>query len=194
VALSVLLATFVIMMLLTYSLLAPLSALIVNSLTIAMAYGTIVFIFQQGRFETLLDYTSLGFVDAVMPIIMFCALYGVAMDYEVFLLARMHESWHRTGSVRGSVAAGLTRSARVIVSAAALVVVVAMAFAFTSISMTKELGIGMAVAIAFDAVFIRCMLVPALMLYMGRWAWWMPRWLGGRLPDLSDDVNGLGEG
>lgn len=187
VAAAVLLGTFVILVLLTHSLAVPLKAVIVNSLTILMAYGTIVFIFQFGHFERLLRFTSFGAVDAVMPIIMFCALFGVSMDYEVFLLARMHEAWHRTSDARRSVEAGLVRSGRVIVGAAALVVVIALSFAFTSISMTKTLGIGIAAAIALDAVLIRMMLVPAVMRLLGRRSWWMPGRLGGRIPDLSDE-------
>jgi RND superfamily putative drug exporter len=111
----------------------------------------------------------------------------VSMDYEVFLLARMHEAWHSTHDAVISAAAGLTRSGRVIVSAAALVVVVTGSFAFTTISITKMLGIGIAAAIAMDALLVRMMLVPAIMRILGRWGWWMPARLGARVPDLSGD-------
>jgi RND superfamily putative drug exporter len=186
-AASVLLATFVVLVLLTGSLVAPLKAVMVNACTIAIAYGSIVFVFQDAHFQSLLHFTSTGAVDATSPIVMFCALFGVSMDYEVFLLARMHETWHRTRDARASVAAGLTGSGRVIVSAAALVVVVTGSFAFTSISITKMLGIGIAVAIALDALLVRMMLVPAIMCMLGRWSWWMPARLSMRLPDLSGD-------
>ncbi len=187
VAAAVLLATYAVLVLLTGSLVAPLKAVIVNACTIAIAWGTIVFIFQDAHFEGLLRFTSTGAVDAITPIVMFCALFGVSMDYEVFLLARMHETWHATHDADASVAAGLTRSGRVIVSAAALVVVVTGSFAFTSISITKELGIGIAVAIALDALLVRMMLVPAIMRMLGRWGWWMPARLSTRVPDLSGD-------
>ncbi|NLG65063.1 MAG: MMPL family transporter, partial [Actinobacteria bacterium] len=186
VAASIIIATFVILVLLTHSLVVPLKAIVVNTFTILMAWGTIVYIFQDGHFERVLRFTSSGAVDAIMPIIIFCTLYGVSMDYEVFLLARMHECWRRTHNSQQSVAAGLTCSGRVIVSAAALVVVVAGSFAFTSISMTKTLGIGIAFAIALDALFVRMMLVPAIMRLAGRWSWWLPGRLNHRLPDLGE--------
>jgi uncharacterized membrane protein YdfJ with MMPL/SSD domain len=174
--------TYVILVFLSRSLVVPLKAIIVNMLTILMAYGVIVFIFQDGRWESILGYTSSGSIDAIMPIIMFCTLFGVSMDYEVFLIARMRETWERTHDVNASVMSGPMQSGRVIVSAAALVVVIAGSFAFTSISMTKELGIGVAFAILFDALFIRMMLVPASMKLLGRHAWWLPRWLDRVLP------------
>jgi RND superfamily putative drug exporter len=164
-----------------------LTAVIVNACTIAIAYGTIVFVFQDAHFQSLLHFTSAGAVDATSPIVMFCALFGVSMDYEVFLLARMHETWHDTHDADASVAAGLTSSGRVIVSAAALVVVVTGSFAFTSISITKTLGIGIAVAIALDALLVRMMLAPAIMRMLGPWSWWMPARLSTRVPDLSGD-------
>jgi RND superfamily putative drug exporter len=180
-------ATFVILVLLSNSLVVPPKALIVNAFTILMAFGTIVYIFQDGHFESILRFTSSGAVDAIMPIIMFCALFGISMDYEVFLLARMHERWHGTHDAHDSVSAGLTQSGRVIVSAALLVVVVAGSFAFTTISMTKMLGIGIAVAILLDAFVVRMLLVPGLMVLLGPAAWWMPRALRVRLPDLGDE-------
>lgn len=176
--------TFVILVLLSRSLVVPLLGVITNIFTIAMAYGIVVFIFQDGRWEGVLGYTSAGSVDAIMPIIMFCTLFGVSMDYEVFLVARMREGWERTQNVDASVAAGLTRSGRVIVSAAALVVVIAGSFAFTSISMTKMLGLGVAFAILFDALFVRMMLVPASTHLLGRYAWWIPPGLDRVLPRL----------
>jgi RND superfamily putative drug exporter len=176
--------TYVILVFLSRSLVVPLKAIVTNLLTILMAYGIIVFVFQDGRWESVLGYTSSGSIDAIMPIIMFCTLFGVSMDYEVFLVARMREAWERTHDVDVSVASGPMQSGRVIVSAAALVVVIAGSFAFTSISMTKELGIGVAFAILFDALFIRMMLVPAAMKLLGRHAWWLPSGLDRVLPRL----------
>ncbi len=179
--------TYLILLLLSRSLLVPLKAVVANAFTILMAYGTLVFVFQHGRFESILGYTSSGEIDVIMPVIIFCALFGVTMDYEVFLLARMREAWDRTHSAAAGVEAGLTRSGRVIVSAAALVVVIAGSFSFTSIALTKELGIGIAAAIIFDAVLVRMMLVPAAMCLMGKTAWWSPAWLERRMPCVPID-------
>jgi len=184
---AVVAVTFVILILLSRSLLVPLIGALSNLATILMAWGVIVFIFQEGRWQTILGYTSTGTVDAIIPILIFCILFGVSMDYEVFLVARMHETWKRTGDVQLSAASGLTRSGRVIVSAAALVVVIAGSFAFTSISITKQLGLGVAFAILFDALFIRMMLVPASTRLLGRRAWWIPAWLDRVLPQLHFD-------
>lgn len=183
----VLAASFVILLLLTNSLLIPLVSLAVNACTIAMSYGIIVFIFQHGHFERLLAFTGNGAVDAIMPVIMFCTLFGITMDYQVFLVSRMHECWHDTHDSRLSVTCGLTQSGRVIVSAALLVVVVAGSFAFTSISMTKTLGIGVAFAVLLDILLVRMLLVPGLMVLFGRAAWWMPRRLRVRLPELGEE-------
>jgi len=179
--------TFVILILLSRSLLVPLVGAVSNLATIMMAWGVIVFIFQDGRWQSVLGYTSTGTVDAIIPILIFCILFGVSMDYEVFLVARMHETWERTGDVELAAASGLTRSGRVILSAAALVVVIAGSFTFTSISITKQLGLGVAFAILFDALFIRMMLVPASTRLLGRRAWWIPAWLDRILPRLHFD-------
>jgi RND superfamily putative drug exporter len=184
---AVVAVTFVILVLLSRSILVPVIGALTNLATILMAWGIIVFIFQDGRWQSILGYTSTGTVDAIIPILIFCILFGVSMDYEVFLVARMHETWERTRDPDAAVAAGLTCSGRVIVSAAALVVVIAGSFTFTSISITKQLGLGVAFAILFDALFIRMMLVPASTRLLGRWAWWIPPWLDRVLPRLHFD-------
>src|SRR5204863_8268870 len=123
------------------------------------------------------------------PLILFCVLFGLSMDYEVFILSRTKEVWDRTGDNREAVARGLERSGRIVTSAALVVVVVAGSFAFADIVLIKALGVGMAIAIALDATVVRALLVPATMRLLGRWNWWMParleRWLAGRLP-LTD--------
>jgi putative drug exporter of the RND superfamily len=183
----VVVATYIILLLMLRSVLLPLQAIVVNACTIMMSWGVMVFVFQDGRWQGWLHYTSVGTIDSVMPIVMFCALFGIAMDYEVFLLTRMHEAWLETHDNRRAIATGLVSSGRVVVSAAALVVVVAGSFAFTSIAMTKMLGVGIAVAIALDAVLIRMLLVPAVMDFCGRANWWLPRWLDRILPYTGHD-------
>ena len=110
--------------------------------------------------------------------ILFCVLFGLSMDYEVFLLTRMKEVWDRTGDNRQAVAAGLERSGRIITSAALIVVLVAGSFAFADIVLIKALGLGMAIAVALDATVVRALLVPATMRLVGRWNWWLPDRLG----------------
>ncbi|NLT35667.1 MAG: MMPL family transporter [Gaiellales bacterium] len=183
----VLAATYLVLLLMLRSLLLPLKAILVNALTILMSIGCLVFIFQDGRLQGFLGYTSTGATDSIIMVVIFCALFGISMDYGVFSLTRMHEAWLKTRENRESIRCGLLQSGRVILSAALLVVVVTAAFAFTRISLTKELGIGIALAIALDAMLVRMSLVPALMCYLGRANWWMPAWLERLLPDTGHE-------
>ncbi|NLE73550.1 MAG: MMPL family transporter [Actinobacteria bacterium] len=183
----VLVATYLILLFMLRSLLLPLKAVLVNALTIFMSIGCLVFIFQDGRFQGILNYTSTGGTDAIILVIIFCALFGISMDYGVFSLTRMHEAWLETRDNHAAIRSGLIQSGRVILSAALLVVVVTAAFAFTRISLTKELGIGIALAIALDALLLRMSLVPALMCYLKRANWWMPAWLDRILPDTGHE-------
>ncbi len=157
------------------SVVLPVLAVVVNLLTIAMSFGWLVLLFQGDALERVLHFKSTGAVDAINRVLMLCILFGITMDYAVFMLTRMHERWHRTGDSRESVSAGLVRSGRVIVSAALLVVIVTGAFAFTSISTTKMLGLGIALAIIVDTLFVRLTLVPAVMAYLGKSSWWWPK-------------------
>jgi len=157
------------------SLVLPVLAVIVNLFTIAMSYGCLVLIFQGDTFESLLRFTSSGAIDAVIPIVLLCILFGITMDYAVFMLTRMHERWDRTHDNRLSVVTGVVRTGRVIASAALLVVIVTGAFAFTSIAQTKMLGLGIAFAIIVDIILVRLTLLPAIMSYLGASNWWWPR-------------------
>jgi RND superfamily putative drug exporter len=157
------------------SLVLPVLAVVVNLLTVAMSFGWLVILFQGEALERVLRFTSTGAVDAISRVLMLCILFGITMDYAVFMLTRMHERWHRTGDIRESVSAGLVRSGRVIVSAALLVVIVTGAFTFTSIATTKTLGLGIALAIIVDTLLVRLTLVPAVMVYLGRSSWWWPK-------------------
>jgi putative drug exporter of the RND superfamily len=167
--------SLVVFVLLLRSVLLPVVAVAVNLLTIGMSYGILVLLFQGHAFEKVLRFTSTGAIGAVIPVVLLCLLFGITMDYAVFMLTRMHERWHRSGDNRDSVVTGLVQTGRIIVSAALLVVIVTGAFAFTSIAETKMLGLGVALAIIVDTLFIRLTLLPAVMGYLGRANWWWPR-------------------
>ncbi len=185
VVLFVVTVTFFVLLVLFRSVWLPLKAVLVNTLSILASFGALVFIFQWGNFERLLDFESPGYVDATLPIIMFCTVFGVSMDYEVFLLSRVREAWLETGDNRHSVGIGLAKTGRIITSAAMIIVIVAGAFAFTSVIVTKAIGVGLAIAIAVDASLIRVLMVPATMRLLGRVNWWIPRWLERSLPRVE---------
>lgn len=174
-ALTVVLATYLVLFLLLRSVFLPLKAIILNILSLTASYGALVFVFQEGHLSSLLRFTPLGFTEASLPIVLFCTLFGVSMDYEVFLLSRMREAWHRTGDNRLAVATGLARSGRIITGAALILVVVASAFVTADVVLIKALGLGLALAIALDASIVRTLLVPATMRLLGQWNWWIPR-------------------
>ena len=177
--LFLLLATFILLVVMFRSLLIPLKAVMMNVVSISAAYGVLVFIFQWGHFSSILGFTSSGYVDNLIPIVLFCVLFGLSMDYEVFLLSRVREEWLRTKNNRQAVVYGLEKTGSVITNAALLFLVVTVAFTFTNQLDTKEMGVGMTVAILVDATIIRSLLVPAAMRLLGRWNWWLP---GASLP------------
>ncbi|HKB47958.1 MAG TPA: MMPL family transporter, partial [Ktedonobacterales bacterium] len=148
--LLVALITYVVLLLLLRSVVLPLKAFVMNVLSISASYGALVFIFQEGHFSRLLNFTPLGFVEASGPILMFCALFGLSMDYEVFLLSRIREDFEATCDNTHSVAAGLERSGGIITSAAAIVILVSLAFASADMVIVKSLGVGMALAVLID--------------------------------------------
>jgi len=145
---------------------------IMNILSLTASFGVMVLVFQDGNLSGLLNFTPLGFVDATLPILMFCTIFGVSMDYEVFLLSRMKEAYENGDSNTASVAKGLVSTAGIITSAAAIIISVTGAFAFTEIIITKAIGLGLAVAVFVDATIIRILLVPATMRILGDWNWW----------------------
>jgi RND superfamily putative drug exporter len=185
-ALFILLSTYLVLFVLLRSVLLPLKALVMNTLSIAASFGALVWIFQDGNLSALLGTRPLGFVETTQPVILFCVLFGLSMDYEVFLLTRMRESWDRDGDNRAAVAHGLERSGRIVTSAALIVVVVAGSFAFADIVLIKALGLGIAIAVALDATVVRALLVPATMRLLGRWNWWIPRSIERRLAALAE--------
>ena len=164
--------TYLVLFLTFRSVFIPLKAVIVNILSLTASFGAMVFVFQDGNLSGILGFTPLGFVDATLPILMFCTIFGVSMDYEVFLLSRIREAYEDGESNTASVARGLVATAGIITSAAAIIVVVTGAFAFTGIITTKAVGLGLAVAVLVDATIIRVLLVPATMRILGDWNWW----------------------
>ncbi len=164
--------TYLILFLTFRSAFIPLKAVIVNILSLTASFGAMVFVFQDGNFSGILNFTPLGFVDATLPILMFCTVFGVSMDYEVFLLSRIREAYENGDSNTASVAKGLVATAGIITSAAAIIIVVTGAFSFTGIIITKAVGLGLAVAVFVDATIIRILLVPATMRILGDWNWW----------------------
>jgi RND superfamily putative drug exporter len=184
--------TFLVLFVLLRSVVLPIKALAMNTLSIVASFGALVWIFQQGNLSAPLGFQPLGFVETTQPVIMFCVLFGLSMDYEVFLLSRMKETWDRTHDNTEAVARGLERSGRIVSSAALIVVLVAGSFAFADIVLIKALGLGVAIAVALDATIVRALLVPATMRLLGRWYWWVParldRALQGVLPRTEAEV------
>ena len=164
--------TYLILLITFRSVFIPLKAVIVNILSLTASFGTMVFVFQDGHLSGLLDFTPLGFVDATLPILMFCTIFGVSMDYEVFLLSRIREAYENGDSNTASVSKGLVATAGIITSAAGIIIVVTGAFALTGIVLTKAIGLGLAVAVFVDATIIRILLVPATMRILGDCNWW----------------------
>ena len=185
ILLFVLVFSYLVLLLLLRSVLLPLKAVVMNLLSVAAAYGVLVMVFQYGWFDGLLSYDSLGYVNAMTLPFLLAIVFGLSMDYEVFLLSRIRERYDATGDSRGSVAQGLRASAGTISSAALIMVAVFSAFAFTGTPSIKEIGVGMSVAIALDATLVRLILVPATMEIMGRWNWWLPKRMDRVLPDAG---------
>jgi RND superfamily putative drug exporter len=164
--------TYLVLLYTFRSVILPLKAVAVNILSLTASFGAMVFVFQDGNFSKVLNFTPLGFVDATLPILMFCTVFGVSMDYEVFLLSRIREAYENGDSNTASVAKGLVSTAGIITSAAAIIIVVTGAFTFSSVIITKAVGLGLAVAVFVDATIIRVLLVPATMRVLGKWNWW----------------------
>jgi RND superfamily putative drug exporter len=181
---AVLALSFLLLMVVFRSLLVPLKAVIMNLLSIAAAYGVVVALFQWGWGSDVTDVQP-GPIEAWAPMMLFAVVFGLSMDYEVFLLSRIREEWHRTGDSRTSVADGLAATAKVITAAAAIMVVVFGSFMLEFDRIMKLMGTGLAVAILFDATIVRMVLVPATMELLGDRNWWLPRWLDRILPNVA---------
>jgi uncharacterized membrane protein YdfJ with MMPL/SSD domain len=181
----VLALSFVVLMVMLRSLLLPLKAVLMNLLSIGAAFGVLVAIFQWGWLDSLLGFESLGALDTINVPLIFAIVFGLSMDYEVFLMSRIRERYLAHGDNERAVAEGLASSARTISSAALIMSCVFAVFVLTGVPSIKELGLGAAIAIALDATLVRLILVPAAMKLMGSWNWWMPSWLDRVLPRLS---------
>jgi RND superfamily putative drug exporter len=171
--LFVILATLVVLFLLLGSVILPLKAVIVNLLSISASYGALVFIFQEGHLSRLLGFSPAP-IEPIVPVIMFCILFGLSMDYEVLLLSRMKEEYDHLGDNRAAVAMGLEQTGQLITGAAAIMVAVFSSFALAEIVIIKSIGLGMALAVASDALIVRSLIVPAAMRLLGDWNWWAP--------------------
>ncbi len=170
----VVLATYVVLFLLLGSVILPLKAVLMNFLSISASFGALVWIFQDGHLSSFLNFTPSS-IDPTLPVIMFCIVFGLSMDYEVLLLSRMQEEYQRTGDNRYAVAEGLERIGRLITGAAAIMVGVFLAFALAEVVIIKAIGLGMAIAVAIDATLVRALVVPATMRLLGDLNWWAPR-------------------
>ena len=180
--------SFILLMLVFRSVLVPLKAVLLNLLSIAAALGVLVAVFTWGWLRAVLGVSAAVPIVDVVPMILFAIVFGLSMDYEVFLLSRVREEWVLGGDARGSVVRGLTSTARVISAAAAIMVCVFLAFTLSSDVIVKMMGLGLAAAVFLDATLIRLVLVPATMSLLGDLNWWLPRWLDRLLPHI--DVEG----
>jgi uncharacterized membrane protein YdfJ with MMPL/SSD domain len=185
IVLFVLALSYLVLMVMLRSLLLPLKAVLMNLLSIGAAFGVLVAIFQWGWFDSLLGFENQGALDTINVPLIFAIVFGLSMDYEVFLMSRIREHYLEHGDNERAVAEGLSTSARTISSAALIMTAVFSVFVLTGVPSIKELGLGCAVAIALDATLVRLILVPAAMKLLGGWNWWMPSWLDRALPDLS---------
>jgi putative drug exporter of the RND superfamily len=166
------------------SLLIPLKAALFNLLSVGASLGVITLVFQQGMLGGPLGVEP-GPIEAFVPVMIFAIAFGLSMDYEMFLLSRMHEEWERTGDAPAAIREGLATTGRVVTAAAAIMVVVFGAFLLDPGRMLKQFGLGLAMAVLLDALVIRCLLVPAVMQLLGTRAWWLPTWIARRLPRVA---------
>ena len=170
------------------SIVLPIKAVVMNLLSIAASFGAIVFIFEQGHFSQALNFTPQS-LDPAVPVILFCIVFGLSMDYEVLLLSRIQEEYQRTGDNTHSVAEGLERSGRLITAAALIMVAVFTGFALADVVIIKSVGVGMAIAVALDATLVRALIVPATMRLLGRANWWAPRFMARRAQAPNPEPN-----
>jgi len=174
----ILIATMLLIFIQVRSVVIPVKAIAMNILSISASFGMLVWVFQWGYGADLLNFTPQP-IDSGNPVIMFCIVFGLSMDYEVLMLSRIHEEWERTGDNTAAVAQGLQKTGGLITGAAAIMVVVFSAFGLSSIIILKQIGLGLALAIFIDATLVRALVVPSTMRLMGKWNWWSPAFLGG---------------
>lgn len=176
---TVVLATFVLLFLMTGSVVVPVKALLMNIVSLGASLGVLVWVFQDGHLEGLLGFDSVGAVEVSIPVLVLAFGFGLSMDYEVFLLSRIVELHERGHPTDDAVRLGLQRSGRIITSAALLMVIVFSGFVLARVLAVKETGVALVLAILIDATLVRMLLVPATMSVLGEWNWWAPRWMKG---------------
>jgi len=177
----ILIATIILIFIQVRSVIIPIKAIIMNILSVSASFGMLVFVFQWGNGAELLNFTPQP-IETTNPIILFCIVFGLSMDYEVLMLSRIHEEWERTGDNTLAVANGLQKTGRLITGAAAIMVVVFSAFGLSSVVILKQIGFGLALAILLDATIVRALVVPATMRLMGKANWWSPKWMDKLFP------------
>jgi RND superfamily putative drug exporter len=182
--LSVVILSMLLLMILFRSILIPIKAAAMNLLSICAAFGVVVAGFQWGWFEPIFG-TSAGPIESFLPIMLFAILFGLSMDYEVFLVSRIHEEWIKSGNSKDSVSKGLAATGSIITAAAAIMIVVFMAFVFLGERTIQLFGVGLAVAVLIDATIIRSTLVPSLMQLAGKWNWYLPTLLRGNFQKFA---------
>lgn len=180
-------STIVLIFIQVRSVIIPIKAIIMNILSISATFGMLVFVFQWGNGAELLNFTAQP-IETTNPVIIFCIVFGLSMDYEVLMLSRIHEEWEVTGDNTQAVANGLQKTGRLITGAAAIMVVVFMAFGLSSVVILKQIGLGLALAILLDATIVRALVVPSTMRLMGKWNWWSPQWMNKLFPSKSIEI------
>lgn len=182
------LATLGLLFMLTGSVVLPIKALLLNTLSLSATFGAMVWIFQQGHLSHLLGFTAIGYLNPTMPILMFCLAFGMSMDYEVFVLSRIREEWlasnHTAADNTHAVALGIARTGRIVTAAAALMATVFLGMVSSKVSVMQMFGVGLTLMVLADATLVRMILVPAFMQMFGRFNWWAPRplaWLHQRI-------------
>ncbi|MBA3276109.1 MAG: MMPL family transporter [Chloroflexia bacterium] len=156
------------------SVLLPVKAVLLNMLSLTASFGALVWIFQEGHLAGILGFEPLGYTIVIVPILMFCFMFGLSMDYEVIMLSRIREAWLKTGDNRVAVSRGLEGSARIVTSAALIMLIVFASFGTSRFQVIQQIGLGLAIAVFVDATIIRLVALPAAMQLMGRWNWWSP--------------------
>jgi RND superfamily putative drug exporter len=185
--------SFLLLMLAFRSIMIPLSAAVMNLLSVAASYGVLVMVFQWGWGASLLGYPGVQSIPiaSYVPLMMFAVLFGLSMDYEVFLMSQITEHHSAGLNDHDAVVAGLAYSARVITAAALIMVSVFASFILNSNPVVKQFGVGLSVAVALDSTIVRILLVPATMTLLGKANWWLPKWLARILPHLNIEGTGF---
>ncbi len=182
---AVFLGTFVLLMIAFRSILIPLKSILMNALTVGAAVGVVTLVVQDGFLAGLLGFPQdVGVLDATLPVLLFAVMFGLSMDYEIFLLSRVQEEYLRTGDNDEAIVQAVGHTARIITSAAIIMFIVFVAFIFGRVVASMSIGLGLAVAVVLDATLVRLILVPSFLKLAGKWNWWLPKWMDRRLPHV----------